>query len=96
MDEHSDIKRPCPFCGCDDTDIEEMDHGKFIKFYVKCNECESTGPITNASADAVSDWCERPKPDVYGVVSPKLDKIKDLLSEVDDKLGEIEEAVDDD
>lgn len=85
--------KSCPFCGEDECEIDEMDHNKFIKFYIKCSNCESTGPMANSATDAIKEWSDRPMTEIYGIVSPKLDNIKEFISEIEDKLSEIDDAV---
>ena len=98
------IKKGCPFCTDviepdeDEMNLEivEMEHHKFIKYYVKCNECESTGPMAASSAEAIVGWNARMMPDTYGKVSPKLDNIRESISDIEDKLQEIENCIEDD
>ena len=84
------IKKECPFCGEPSIEIVEMEHNKFIKYYVKCDNCESTGPMANSFGDALKECNDRSAPDAYGVVSPKLDSIRESISDIEDKLVEIE------
>lgn len=96
MSEHN-ITKSCPFCIDDEASLEivEMEHDKFIKYYVRCNECEATGPIATSKTDAIKNWDERPASEIYGIVSPKLDSIRESLGEAEDKLYEIENAIED-
>ena len=89
------IKKKCPFCGEPSIEIVEMEHNKFIKYYVKCENCESTGPMANSFGDALKEWNDRSAPDAYGLVSPKLDRIKESISEIEEIMIEIEAELED-
>ncbi len=45
---------PCPFCGHDDVEIDEVSPGRFA---VTCPECEAIGPTSEVSVQgAVMHW----------------------------------------
>ena len=44
---------PCPFCGHDDVEIDEVD---LHRFAVTCPECECIGPVFGAVMDAINAW----------------------------------------
>ena len=44
---------PCPFCGHDDVEIDEVAIGEFA---VDCPECRAIGPIFPAVMDAIRAW----------------------------------------
>lgn len=35
--------KPCPFCGCEETEIQETEGGDV---YVECQDCQAQGPST--------------------------------------------------
>lgn len=46
--------QPCPFCGFDDVEIDEIDRGVFA---VTCPECNATGPWDyNTPYGALAAW----------------------------------------
>lgn len=48
---------PCPFCGYDDIEIDEVDTGRFA---VCCPECQCIGPINDKDTDgAIAQWNAR-------------------------------------
>jgi Lar family restriction alleviation protein len=47
---------PCPFCGHDDVEIDEMPTGSFAVF---CPECESVGPNRETVMEAICFWNDR-------------------------------------
>ena len=50
------IVKPCPFCGHDDVEIDEVDINEFA---VMCPECRSMGPISHPVMDAIAKWNDR-------------------------------------
>lgn len=48
---------PCPFCGHDDVEIDEVGISEFA---VDCPECRAIGPICGTVMEAISDWNKRP------------------------------------
>lgn len=45
---------PCPFCGHDDVEIDEVDRGCFA---VCCPECEAMGPVSRICVEnAIEGW----------------------------------------
>lgn len=49
--------KPCPFCGDDAVDIEEIpDNGNI--YYVYCIMCAANGPVAGREIDAVDKWNE--------------------------------------
>lgn len=44
---------PCPFCGHDDVEIDEVRVGEFS---VDCPECECIGPIKPEVMEAIKAW----------------------------------------
>ena len=47
---------PCPFCGHDDVEIEEV---SISEFAVCCPECRAIGPILPTVMEAISFWNDR-------------------------------------
>ncbi len=88
--------KSCPFCGEEDTESIEMEHDKFIKCYIKCNNCESTGPMMNSHIDAKKEWNDRPISQLIGLISPKLDSVRESISEIETVLIEIDSALEED
>lgn len=43
------VVMPCPFCGHDDVELDEVDVGCFA---VCCPECEAIGPVSRESIEA--------------------------------------------
>jgi Lar family restriction alleviation protein len=49
--------QPCPFCGHEDVEIDEVDHNCFA---VCCPECETIGPIKRTTVEeAITAWNNR-------------------------------------
>ena len=54
---------PCPFCGFDDPQIEEVELSN--TYAVLCPECEAMGPFSRVSPqDAVLAWNTRQRQEV--------------------------------
>ncbi len=47
---------PCPFCGHDDVEIEEV---SISEFAVCCPECSCIGPVCDTVMEAISYWSDR-------------------------------------
>lgn len=46
--------KPCPFCGHDDVEVDEISPGRFA---ITCPECEAIGPASEVSVNAaVLHW----------------------------------------
>lgn len=52
----SDIMLPCPFCGHEDVEIDEVTTQEFA---VDCPECRCIGPIRDTVMEAISFWNDR-------------------------------------
>lgn len=51
--------QPCPFCGFDDVEIDEIDLGVYA---VCCPECDAIGPWNYTSPEAaLALWNQRPE-----------------------------------
>ena len=50
---------PCPFCGHDDVEIDEVGMGEFA---VDCPECRAIGQICGSVMEAILDWNCAPRP----------------------------------
>lgn len=49
--------KPCPFCGQDDVEIDEID---LRCFAVCCPDCECIGPVVKTTVeDAIEMWNKR-------------------------------------
>jgi Lar family restriction alleviation protein len=48
--------KPCPFCGYEDVEIDEVGVGEFA---VDCPECRAIGPICDTVMEAISFWNDR-------------------------------------
>ena len=45
---------PCPFCGYDDVEIDEVD---VLRIAVNCPECECIGPVSRIGVEeAIDAW----------------------------------------
>lgn len=81
----------CPFCGeQNDVEVAEIEHDKFIKYYIKCNSCESTGPIQSTKDKAFEDWNVRSL-NVGDQIKPIVDNIRDKIEDVDTYLTQLED-----
>lgn len=49
---------PCPFCGIEDVEIDEVRPGEYA---VDCPECECIGPIKPEVMEAISAWNKAPQ-----------------------------------
>lgn len=61
---------PCPFCGHEDVEINEIGVGEFA---VDCPECQAIGPITDDIMSAIHDFNRRhqaPKPECVVSTTP--------------------------
>lgn len=60
--EKSLMPKPCPFCGSEDLvvwgrKINSSDFGD--RKYVKCNNCDTEGPLAMNKEEAIKKWNER-------------------------------------
>jgi len=44
---------PCPFCGHDDVEIDEV---SIAEYAVDCPECRAIGPITSTVMESITRW----------------------------------------
>jgi len=44
---------PCPFCGHDDVEIDEV---SIAEYAVDCPECSAIGPITGTVMESITRW----------------------------------------
>lgn len=49
----SEMAKPCPFCGHDDIEINEIEPGRFA---IDCPECECIGPFNDSVKGAIEAW----------------------------------------
>lgn len=65
----SEELKPCPFCGSYDRELKAQDmipqnacvHAPEILpiFWVQCDACQSTGPVTFTGGEAIKKWNDR-------------------------------------
>jgi Lar family restriction alleviation protein len=48
--------KPCPFCGHDDVEIDEVSTSEFS---VTCPECRVIGPVCGTIMESISFWNDR-------------------------------------
>lgn len=48
-------RRPCPFCGCEDSTIETVDDSCVIQ----CKGCITQGPFSDDAGEASARWNQR-------------------------------------
>ena len=48
--------KPCPFCGHDDVEIDEVSTSEFA---VTCPECRVIGPVCGTIMESISFWNDR-------------------------------------
>jgi Lar family restriction alleviation protein len=53
--------KPCPFCGNEEVEIDEVGIGEFA---IDCPECRAIGPIVGTVMEAISFWNDRRASDV--------------------------------
>lgn len=49
----SEMAKPCPFCGHDDIEINEIEPGRCA---IDCPECECIGPFSDSVKGAIEAW----------------------------------------
>lgn len=55
------MMKNCPFCGddVDESNINELEAFGALTYYVCCDRCGSSGPVTPVKEDAVELWNRR-------------------------------------
>ena len=70
---------PCPFCGFDDVEIDEMDS----EFLVFCPECLAFGPPATKVMGAINLWSVRAPERLRNINSESRDVLSQARNEGD-------------
>lgn len=71
---------PCPFCGFDDVEIDEVGTSEFA---IDCPECRAIGPIVGSVIEAINLWNVRAPERLRNIKSEPRDFLSQALNEGD-------------
>lgn len=71
---------PCPFCGFNDVEIDEV---VISEFAIDCPECRAIGPITGSVMEAINLWNVRAPERLRNIKAESRDFLSQALNEGD-------------